>query len=242
MNQQIPIYTRDQDMMCYRNQIIQAIKQMRNLPYYQNEAAASGRVHNYARHEEALADVLKENNFIQFIPATKLNKKETMLWMDQPHLANGMLNGTFIEQPFGKQQSPDFIVKVSDSFVLFLEAKSSATALAPTYNSGIPHKNFIYIFCAKKTNETTIYKGDSVINIVQQNLILQHIEEARKRDEELNKTLKLLDTNHRGIAYYTRPMILQAGGNNCTNYFSHTHREHTEKAAIQWITKQCYPE
>ena len=176
------------------------------------------------------------------MPATKLIKKETLLWMDQPHLANGMLNGTFIEQPFGKQQSPDFIVKVSDSFVLFLEAKSSATALAPTYNSGIPHKNFIYIFCAKKTNETTIYKGDSVINNVQQHLIQQHIEEARKRDEELNKALKLIDTNHRGIAYYTRPMILQAGGNNCTNYFTHAHREHAEKAAIQWITKQCYPE
>jgi hypothetical protein len=217
-----------------------AINQMHKLPYIQNEAVASGLVHNDARHEDAVADVLKENNFTHFIPAAKLHRKEALLWMDQPHLANGIPNGHFIKQPFGKQKSPDFIVKVSDSFVLFLEAKSSATALAPTYNSGIPHENFIYVFCAKKTNETTIYKGDSIINCIQQELIQQHIIEARKRDKELKEALKLNDTNHRGIAYYTRPMIIQRGGGDYTNYFTHAHREHAEQTAIDWITAQCY--
>jgi hypothetical protein len=220
--------------------IIKALEDMRALPYYQNEAAASGLVHNHARHEDALSGVLKQNGFNPFAPSPKLKKGDTMQWMDQPELSNGIPNGTFIEQPFGKQQSPDYIIKVSETFVLFLEAKSSATSLAPTYNSGIPHKNFIYVFCAKKINGTTIYKGDSIITLEQHRLIAEHIEEARRRDEELNQILKLHDTNHRGISYYTRPMITQAGGADYTDYFSHTQRASAEASAVEWVREQCY--
>jgi len=219
--------------------LIGAYEQMLTLPYYKNEAAASGAVHNTARHEDAVAKVLEENGFLRYPLASKLNRTATMKWIQQPELSNEIPDGTFIEQPFGTHNAPDFIVKVNNNFVLFLEAKSSATALHPTYNSGGVKQDLLYVFCAKKTNQTTIFKGSSVITIEQQRLIDEHIIEARKRDEELNDKLAAIDPNHRGISYYTRPMIIQSGGASYTNYFTHTQRQQAENHAIDWLKKKC---
>jgi len=219
--------------------LIAAVQQMLTLPFYKNEAAASGAVHNIARHEDALARVLEENGFLRYPLASKLNRTETLKWIHQPELSKEIPDGTFIEQPFGTHNAPDFIVKVSNNFVLFMEAKSSATSLHPTYNSGGVKQDLLYVFCAKKTNQTTIFKGSSVITLEQQRLIDEHIIEARKRDEELNRKLAAIDPNHRGISYYTRPMIIQSGGASYTNYFTHTQRQQAENHALDWLKKKC---
>lgn len=49
------------------SQIIQALKEIKQLPYYKNEAAGSGLGHKYARHEEAISSVLEANNFTRKI-------------------------------------------------------------------------------------------------------------------------------------------------------------------------------
>ena len=219
--------------------LIAAVQQMLTLPYYKNEAAASGAVHNTARHEDALARVLEENGFLKYPLVSKLNRTAAMEWIQHPELSKEIPDGTFIEQPFGTHNAPDFIVKVNNNFVLFLEAKSSATALHPTYNSGGVKQDLLYVFCAKKTNQTTIFKGSSVITLEQQRLIDEHIIEARKRDEELNDKLAAIDPNHRGISYYTRPMIIQSGGASYTNYFTHTQRQQAENHALDWLRKKC---
>ena len=128
----------------------EAIKSMLKMPYYKNEAAVSGAVHNYARHEDAIARVLMQNGFLEWTPITKLSKKRSMCWLTQPELAKEIPNGTFIEQPFGTHNAPDFIIKDSDKCIIFLEAKSSATACHPTYNSGGVKPDFLYVFCSKK--------------------------------------------------------------------------------------------
>ena len=38
------------------------------MPYYKNESAISGAVHNIARHEDALANILKQMNYKPFTP------------------------------------------------------------------------------------------------------------------------------------------------------------------------------
>ena len=219
--------------------LLAAVQQMLSLPFYKNEAAASGAVHNTARHEDALAQVLEENGFLRYPLASKLNRNDTLKWIHQPELSKDIPDGTFIEQPFGTHNAPDFIVKVDNNFVLFMEAKSSATSLHPTYNSGGVKQDLLYVFCAKKPNQTTIFKGDSVITLEQQRLIDAHIIDARKRDEELNRKLKDIDPNHRGISYYTRPMIIQSGGASYTNYFTHEQRQQAETHAIDWLKKKC---
>ena len=59
--------------------------------------------------------------------------------------------------------------------------------------------------------------------------------EARKRDEKLKRKRKDIDPNHRGISYYTRPMIIQSGGKSKCDYFSHKDRKQTEQDALNWV-------
>jgi len=216
--------------------INKALQAMLKMPYYKNEAAASGAVLNCPRHEDAIAKVLKDvGGFSKWTPPHKLKKAQGEAWLVNPELAKEIPNGTFIDQPFGTHNSPDFIIKLNDKKLLFLECKSSTTTLQPTYNSGGVKSAYLYVFCSKKTNQTTIFKGSSVITLEQQRLIDEHIKEARQRDAILNEKLQLMDTNHRGISYYTRPMIQQLGGSDYTNYFTHQHRLAVEKVALDWV-------
>lgn len=226
------------------SQIIKALKDIKQLPYYKNEAAGSGLGHKYARHEEAISRVLEANNFTRIILSSKLNRGKGMRWINHPEECTILDIGQFIEQPFGSQQSPDFIIKVSNDFILFLEAKSSETALYPTYNSCIPHQNYIYVFTSKKTNQTTLYKGERIVTLEQERLLKEYIEESRKRDEEFNKRLMdvTVDTNHRGIQFYTRPMIIQKGGKEYVDYFTHSQREQAENGVFEWVKKQSHSE
>lgn len=217
--------------------ISNVLKELASLPYFKNEAAASGAVHNVARHEDAIANVLKKHGFqLGKIPVgTKRN--DALKWIKEPQLSS-VPNGTFIEQPFGTHNSPDFIIKVMDEVIIFLEAKSSS-GTHPLYNSGGVSEDFLYVFCSKNTDQSTIYKGDSIITIQQQKLIDEHIEEARRKDKELNAKLKEIDSNHRGICFYTRPMINQSGGNSYTNYFAHEAKTSAQEHALNWVKQLC---
>ena len=213
---------------------LQCFKMILKLPYFKNEAATSGAVHNITRHEDAIANVFKKMNYKPFTIPSQFKKDEILKWNDNPELATVIPIGSYVEQPCGTHNSPDFIIKVSNEQVIFLEAKSSKSTF-PLYNSGGVKQNYIYVFCSEKTNKTTIYKGSSIIEYKQQKLINEHIEKCRKADEELNTKLKQLDINHRGICYYTRPMINQSGGKFYTNYFEHKYRKKSELCALNWI-------
>ena len=203
------------------------------MPYYKNYAAVSGAVHNISKHEDAVRDILIFVGMSQFDTGSKLKqKKKTIIeWINHPELSSIMPVNTFISQPCGTHESPDFIVKFSEDFILAIECKSSNTT-TPLYNSGGIHPNYLYVFSSSIPNETVTYMGSDIITPEQQKLIDDHIKEARERDEILNKKLRDIDTNHRGVCYYTRPMIGQSGGSEYTNYFKHKHREVAGKSIL----------
>lgn len=67
--------------------VISAFKQLLSSPFYKNESAASGAVHNTASHEHAIARILEEKgNFIRYTLAYKLNRTETLKWINNPEL------------------------------------------------------------------------------------------------------------------------------------------------------------
>jgi hypothetical protein len=207
--------------------------QFLNMPYYKNYAAQSGKVHNITNHEDAVKDILISNNIIHF--EIKQTKKTILKWLANPETsADIMPINTFIYQPCGSHESPDFIVKFTDNFILAVECKSSNTTL-PLYNSGGVKPNYYYIFSSNSTNKTVTYMGYNIIDKEQQELIEAHIKEARERDELLNKKLKDLDKNNRGVCYYTRPMINQSGGCEYTNYFKHKNRENDNYSVIDFV-------
>jgi hypothetical protein len=115
----------------------------------------------------------------------------------------------FIEQPFGSQSAPDFIICI-DGFVLWLECKSSDNGKI-TWNTGFPRKDVLFIFTSKKKDKTTIFFGqdheiwydgfeNDYIEFVQ-----SEREKARRSFDSKFKTSK--------CRYYERPMF-----DDSTNY------------------------
>ena len=214
--------------------IYKAIEMIRSMKYFKNEAATSGKFHK--KHEEAVAAVLIKTGFNKFKPEKKLKQKEVIDWMSNPKNSPQFPVGSFIEQPLGSNNSPDFLVKISENCILPVEAKSSAQ-MYPMYNSGGIKSNYLYVFCSKKPDQTTIFMGEDIITTAQNKLIEAHIKKVRLMDEELNKNLALLDVNKRGVSYYTRPMIQQKGGAKYVNYFTHTNRKIVENKTVAFIKR-----
>ena len=204
------------------------------MPYYRNYEARTGFVHNITSQEDAVKDILLSEKLTQF--ETKQPQKVIYGWLNNHELSSMMPVNSFIPQPCGQQQSPDFIVKFIDGRILAIECKSSSSTI-PLYNSGGIKQNYFYVFSSKDQNKTVTYMGSDIINDIQQKLIDDHIKDARERDEILNKKLKEYDTNNRGVCYYTRPMIGQSGGHIYTNYFTHKNKEINGKSVINFMSK-----
>jgi hypothetical protein len=201
-------------------------------PYFRNHAATSGAAHAPSKHEEAIEADFKRNGLTPW--DKKLPKKQVWAWIDRPSEAEEMPSMSYISQPCGTHDNPDFLVKLAPGVVLGIESKSS-DATHPQYNSGGITPNYIYIFTSSKTNSTTIYLGRDLITVEAQKLIDAHIAEARRRDEALMVKLAAIDVRHRGVTYYTRPMIIQSGDASYTNYFTHAEREQCEKNVFKFV-------
>lgn len=225
-----------QNSLNYEDNLYNAVKEMLNLSYIGNNSVSSNTVNN--GHENSVCNILKKHKFKQMNMLPDIKRVDALKWIKEPKLAHKIPNGKFIYQPFGTNNSPDFIIKASDKTIIFLEAKSSKTSY-PLYNSGGVNSDFIYIFTSKKTDESTIYMGSDIITPQQQSLINEHINNARKKDKELNDKLKNLDVNNRGICFYTRPMINQSGGEKFTNYFKHDYRSNAENNVLNRLKILC---
>ena len=113
----------------------------------------------------------------------------------------------------------------------FIECKS-AKGGTPMYNSGVPKAQYIYVFCSKKYDETTVYWGADVLPSREERLIQEHIAAARARDEEFNKVMK---GNNYGISYYTRPMIQHKGTKEIKDYFLNPNRRKFEQRVLDGV-------
>lgn len=196
-----------------------------NMPYYRNHQAISGAVHNISNHEDAVRDIFFAHRLSE-VPR-KVGKEQRNQWLANPASCD-MDNGTFVCQPCGKNDSPDFIVKLNNK-AYFIECKSvKGGSKAPMYNSGIPKQGYIYVFTAERYNKTTIYFGEDVCPqkdyIIFQKLISEH----RKLDDKYNSKFN----NNYGLRHYTRPMVTHVGG---SDYFANPDRQKIENGVISAV-------
>jgi hypothetical protein len=205
-----------------------------SMPYYKNAAASSGSVHGNARHENAIKDVFIAGGLTEMSRGS-YKSDEFRQWINDPS-TSPMPIGSFIEQPCGTHDSPDFIVRISATCIIGVEAKS-AKSKTPLYNSGGIKPTFLYIFCSDKTDSTTMFWGRDLISDEQQAIIDELIQAQRELERIANKRLRETDTNNRGISYYTRPMIGQSGAADKTDYFNHKERAQCEQNVLDYFTK-----
>jgi|TARA_R110002126_G_scaffold57832_1_gene153075 hypothetical protein len=210
------------------NQAQKIHKQLLALPYFRNYQAVSGSVHNLSSHEDAVEDVLLNNSLVQSNfkeLASSLGFSSVITCRDvllHGEHVDSIPNNVYFSQPTGTHNSPDFIFKVNNK-VFFVECKSG-NKNAPMYNGGLPKIGYIYLFCSKKSNETTMYLGDDIVNTKQRKIIDEFEKESEKLVVELNKKLRSLDTQNRGLSYYQRHMWSQSGGAKYTDYFKHENK------------------
>jgi hypothetical protein len=225
------------------------MEEISNMKYYCNEPARSGAVHGIVNHENAIEQIFTNNGISKSTQwyETSLtnileNRNKLNKWINngtcdgEDGLLDVITPGTYLSQPFGTHDNPDFIIRDARGKLFAIEAKSTKTSLSPMYNSGGIKHNFIYVFTNKKMNETSVYLGRDIMTIEQQQLLTAHIERARKQDDEFNTRMKNNDTNNRGITFYTRPMIQQTGGAEKTNYFKHENRIRDKNNVLEFVS------
>lgn len=156
------------------------------------------------KHENTVKQIFIDNGFSEI---NKSNKKFNIL----ADLRNSTKfikelkdDFLFIEQPFGSQMCPDFIICV-DGFIIWVECKSGKDII--TWNTGFPKTNILYVFSSKKTNTTTLFFGQST-EIISKNPTFELDYELF--DKELKKISKKMfedkfDTKN--FSFYMRRML-----------------------------------
>jgi len=110
------------------------------------------------KHENSVKDIFVNNKMIEIQKSDSrfkfLKDRENSTKVIEE------LKGSFIfiEQPFGSQAAPDFIICV-DGYVLWIECKSGKNTL--TWNTGYPKEGVLFVFSSKNKNTTTIFFGQS---------------------------------------------------------------------------------
>jgi hypothetical protein len=110
------------------------------------------------KHENSVKQIFLDNELVEI---EKTDPRFQFL-KDRKNSTNTIeeLKGSFIfiEQPFGSQAAPDFIICV-DGYILWVECKSGKDTL--TWNTGYPKNNVLFVFSSKKRNTTTIFFGQN---------------------------------------------------------------------------------
>jgi len=228
------------------NTMKKIIEDCYNMPYYKNHSATSGKVHNIAKHEDAIEVVLKNNGLTckgggsDLLKACYRGKKNKNAAKIRDEFLSGDLSncllkdGEYISQPCGTHNSPDFLIRKDDK-VFGIEAKSSNT-LSPVYNSGFPKSKYIYVFCSNRTNSTAVFLGKSVNGGNKAEKIRQEFENKIKEVIcEYNPKLNpLMET---GLCFYSRAMWNHGGGSYRTSYFKQPRRSEWLEEVKEFINE-----
>ena len=186
------------------------------MPYTNNTNSA---------HEKTVQEVFERAGLTEFSEEEfkQLARKEGLgvkalrnKWLRDPESCS-LPEGTFVCQPCGSQDSPDFIVNLNRS-ALFFECKSVAgKKKKPKYNGGYPRPGYIYIFCAEEPNQTMLYRAEDIVTPND----YEHYQAWR---HEINKITTKYNENFKGRGNLS-PVIASAradtGQLGTVNYFEH---------------------
>jgi hypothetical protein len=178
-------------------------------------------------HQYAVEDLLSKTGFRKSLDVVSVSHKDRDIALNTG-LLHSLQNDEYISQPCGTQDSPDFILKYNDK-LYFIECKSSK-GTKPTYNGGLPKKQYIYIFTSEKYNATTIFKGEDILSDSKRSLLEQ------MRLEEIALVQRYQNDpsweDSRGFDFYPRAMYTQSGSWHKTDYFKHSDRKMCEQNVL----------
>jgi hypothetical protein len=148
-----------------------------------------------------------------------------------------MAPGSFISQPCGSQNFPDFLIcDYSGKFVI-IEAKSG-NGVCPAWNGGLPKKDAIYIFSSGKYNKTTVFLGQDVMTDEYSFKLHEIHDQLQGLSKQMATLLNPLDVHNRGFGHYVRSKFEQGGGKEKVDYFKHKDRSKCEQNVLTFALNQ----
>ena len=143
---------------------------------------------------------------------------------------------SFIHQPFGSQQYPDFLI-FTDKKIIPIEIKYSRNASGnPLWNSNLPKANGYYIFGSYKRRDITFFCGEDVLDMPRRKQMNKFFDDKvlLLQDAENAKLFNKEDLFNRGFVVYVRRAFDQRSRNDGNvDYFTHPQREEVENKAIK---------
>ncbi len=128
-----------------------------------------------------------------------------------------------VPQPFGKQNSPDFLL-IKNGKCLPVEIKfTERRAPNPTWNSGLPRTKYLYIYASYELKDVVFFKGGDIVTETERKETLELVSSARQQLKE--DGLGVISN----FEIYLRPMYNQKG-----NIWNSSNREEIQKRALEW--------
>jgi len=235
--------------------MLDIINEILEMPYHKNYSAVSGAVHNIAKHEDAIEDVffnhklsktempkitIPTGKFFKVGPKKGLPKTRIMSrkeirdrWLKDIDMEY-IPDNSYISQPCGTHDSPDFIVKMKGK-IYMLECKSAKGA-TPVFNSAYPKRNYIYAFTSEKYNATTVFLGQHVVPENAEKIYDEIHNAIKECIKPFLPKLKEADDNNRGLSFYPRDMYTLSGTKEKTDFFIHKSRSVAENEVREFVS------
>lgn len=167
---------------------------------------------------------LLNNDWIDFVDSQDQNKYSIKEYKDKNYkkggkrIVSGKINrelpdGHFYE-PLGSQSAPDICI-IENGFCYPLEFKSTTSGNI-TWNSGLPDKNYIYIF--NRNGEVIQFHGEDLMSRYPEDYFNRLRDFRDKTDERVDKfnsesrTRALEGGYEPFLIYYNRPMHVEESG------------------------------
>lgn len=146
---------------------------------------------------------------------------------------------SFIYQPFGSQEFPDFLI-FTDKKIIPLEIKFSADKQSkPMWNSNVPKANAFYVFGSYGKKDLTFFCGKDVLSEKHRASLYTFFSQIRTVQNNVRRTMPKLDITNRGFTPYIRAAYDQTNHKPevQTSFFAHTDRKKVEDLAIDLAAK-----
>lgn len=186
---------------------------------------------------------LNVKNIISKIKEEILNKtsSEFIYLKDIDNVPKGVLE-SFVRNPYGSQNFPDFLVFTKDKIVPIEIKYSEKNSQKPVWNGNLPKYNAIYLFGVYNRKDITFFLGKDVLPMDEREEMVKFYDDIRRIAEDFQAGLREKYGSKkfkfdRGFDIYIRETYQQdriVNPNAILNYFNHPDRKTVEQNVIDF--------
>lgn len=154
-------------------------------------------------HHKTFIDILTKNGFSELL----IDKKKIREIIDSTNKIINKSNGLYyIEEPYGSQQPPDFILFniYNNTIKEFLKFELKTGNKNIMWNDGYPKEDTIYLYTDNKLCKSIVYVGDYLLNDDTKKVLDKYLILIKDMNENVKLELSNCSENASGFKIYFR--------------------------------------